>query len=600
MATGSDFPTSLDSFTDKVDGIDDILAVETNTQSSAIEALQAKVGIDGSADTDSLDYKINNVVISNPTTTRGDILVRDAVGLARLALGARGSIPYSDGTDLGYLAKGTFNQVLGVDSSDLQYKNIKDVLGLSNKNNAIIGCKVTANDYPDYLTAGGASSLTATLDATGTDFVCVIDGTKYTFTADITFSVTAGYSANNTALVNEASWTGASSQEQQSLVFGEKSHESVFINFDGAGSEITNLAEKSRVFFRGVNTSAEVEYCYGEVYGISGATFKLRVLWRGIDSSGTRRKFRDNDTWTLCRATYLFIDTVGAAYTTTVHPVTVDTLPSAGTSGLYIFRKSDQTWHYDDGATVAQVSRLFVGVALSHNATDNLAVCYLPEWNQYKAEYINDGLTKPNVTFANDPSSVSKGLIVNGSVVVGGDTFEFNDSRIATSTAGDLETGTVDIAAIGIKYVYVAQSTGKLYFSDIMPRKLGDEILMHPSKMWRCVGYFLHSASAFLPFTINKSLLCITEQTISASMSGTFANYPVHSGYFPSFLTVIRAFGYHNVNTILYEAEYYSSSTNRLLASAADVQEISPFLMSAYSGYIRAKGTTMQISGYFL
>jgi len=62
MSTGSDFPTTLDSFTNKVDYVDDILAVETNTQSSAIEGLEAKVGADSSAVTTSHDYLLQHTV----------------------------------------------------------------------------------------------------------------------------------------------------------------------------------------------------------------------------------------------------------------------------------------------------------------------------------------------------------------------------------------------------------------------------------------------------------------------------------------------------------------------------------------------------------
>lgn len=135
MATGSDFPTSLDSFTDKEDGIDDILAVETNTQSSAIEALEAKVGIDSSADATSHDYRINALEdnldpsgalddyvltvdallpagygwkanpggFADPTTTAGDIIYRNASNvLTRLAKGSQGQVLEVGPTTIGY------------------------------------------------------------------------------------------------------------------------------------------------------------------------------------------------------------------------------------------------------------------------------------------------------------------------------------------------------------------------------------------------------------------------------------------------------------------------------------------------------------------
>jgi len=59
------YPTSLDSFTNKTDNVDNVMAVDINDVQDAIEALEAKVGIDGSADDTSIDYKVNNFFVEN-------------------------------------------------------------------------------------------------------------------------------------------------------------------------------------------------------------------------------------------------------------------------------------------------------------------------------------------------------------------------------------------------------------------------------------------------------------------------------------------------------------------------------------------------------
>jgi len=64
MASGTVFPTGIDNFPNKFDNIDDILAVETNTQSSAIQALEAKVGVDNSLVITSHDYRILQLELS--------------------------------------------------------------------------------------------------------------------------------------------------------------------------------------------------------------------------------------------------------------------------------------------------------------------------------------------------------------------------------------------------------------------------------------------------------------------------------------------------------------------------------------------------------
>jgi len=68
------YPTSLDSFTDKTDNVDSVMAADINDVQDAVEALEAKLGIDGSADTDSVDYKVNNFF----TTGRTLLLYEDS------------------------------------------------------------------------------------------------------------------------------------------------------------------------------------------------------------------------------------------------------------------------------------------------------------------------------------------------------------------------------------------------------------------------------------------------------------------------------------------------------------------------------------------
>jgi len=90
MSSGTNFPTSIDSFTNKIDGVDDILASETNIQSSAIEALEAKVGADGSAVATSHDYRINEL--------EGEIVTKQAIitwGDGLEAAGDTASVDYN-------------------------------------------------------------------------------------------------------------------------------------------------------------------------------------------------------------------------------------------------------------------------------------------------------------------------------------------------------------------------------------------------------------------------------------------------------------------------------------------------------------------------
>ncbi len=52
----SSYPSALDSYSTLVDNIDDVLAADANDRGDAIEALQAKLGVDSSAVATSIDY----------------------------------------------------------------------------------------------------------------------------------------------------------------------------------------------------------------------------------------------------------------------------------------------------------------------------------------------------------------------------------------------------------------------------------------------------------------------------------------------------------------------------------------------------------------
>jgi len=60
----TNFPSSLDSYSTKVDNTDDVMAADINNVQDAIAALEAKVGVDSSVVTTSLDYKVNNFFTS--------------------------------------------------------------------------------------------------------------------------------------------------------------------------------------------------------------------------------------------------------------------------------------------------------------------------------------------------------------------------------------------------------------------------------------------------------------------------------------------------------------------------------------------------------
>lgn len=92
----TNFPTSLDSlsnptWSDKTDIVPH--ASQHSNANDAIEAIEAKIWINGSTDVNSLEYKVNQ---ANPLTTKGDIFVRSSTGNTRLPVWASWYMIVSD------------------------------------------------------------------------------------------------------------------------------------------------------------------------------------------------------------------------------------------------------------------------------------------------------------------------------------------------------------------------------------------------------------------------------------------------------------------------------------------------------------------------
>ena len=87
------YPTTLDDFTPHVDGVDDVMAIDVNELQTALEAIEAKLGINSSAVSSSHDYKINALELGR-WSLNGN------------TLGAKKTIGSIDNQDFGIITNG--------------------------------------------------------------------------------------------------------------------------------------------------------------------------------------------------------------------------------------------------------------------------------------------------------------------------------------------------------------------------------------------------------------------------------------------------------------------------------------------------------------
>ena len=105
----SGFPSSLDNFTnptasDTLDSATVPHATQHADLNDAVEALEAKVGVDGSAVTSSLDYKVSTLETNSVSKTlvdaKGDLIVGSgADAVVRLPVGSNGQVLTADSVE---------------------------------------------------------------------------------------------------------------------------------------------------------------------------------------------------------------------------------------------------------------------------------------------------------------------------------------------------------------------------------------------------------------------------------------------------------------------------------------------------------------------
>ena len=82
----SNYPTGLDAITNRTDNVDDVLAAHINLCNDAIEAIEAKLGIDSSAVVTSIEYLLKNASSVNPGHTHTDLQETSVADEAEITL----------------------------------------------------------------------------------------------------------------------------------------------------------------------------------------------------------------------------------------------------------------------------------------------------------------------------------------------------------------------------------------------------------------------------------------------------------------------------------------------------------------------------------
>ena len=279
-----------------------------------------------------------------------------------------------------------YSNALVVDGSALDTSQIT-----SPANRIVSGSTRSSSNQPYFLKANGSAASVQITGAT-TNLIVDVNGSAVTCSTDITISsLTTAPSSNNTCLVNMSD----ASDQELTRYWGEPKNQFVafqaddnsnqwheYITVDNMGSSITGLVGTYQAFKINDGSSDEYFIAYVE------STTKLSKIIRGafLDNSGlpvNRIKFADNDTITLMKITWVFLQNDGTTTDVTYNsPNWSTTTPSSPSTGDYWYDLNVNQWKRYSGSAFVTINRTLLGICIQDTsncvATRSLDFYYKP------------------------------------------------------------------------------------------------------------------------------------------------------------------------------------------------------------------------------
>ncbi len=345
-------------------------------------------------------------------------------------------------------------------------------------NRIVSGRKDSASDFPLFLVPHGTNA-TVTLDGTPTSFVAQIDSTAVTVSSDVTKTgLSLAPSSQNTCLVDDARLSGQSSSKYA----GEIDAEFPIITIDTVGTEISSLTGKLAVF------KTSTEYFLAYVKSATELTNCMRgYFFDSADAPFTRVALSNNDTITLMRAHWIFLQAAGTLTSTANAPVYANDQPTSPATGDFWFDIPNQTWKTYNGSSYAAASAHLIGIAVVDTAGCKAARSFdffglYNKLNTVRLEYIDANTVR------------SKNL--DSRISVMGAIRDFGKDFQEWEMAGDLASGLSQLSAT-IYYIYVTEDGDTILDSEKPYDRTADlQGFYHPYKTWRCVGQVTNDGSS--------------------------------------------------------------------------------------------------------
>lgn len=353
--------------------------------------------------------------------------------------------------------------------------DIVDILSQAAASHRIVSGLTTGNSSQLNALEPAGASPAIELQADVVPFSYYIKNVLYSLTENVSVSgLLTAPEANNTATINDILAT----DNQNSEFYGQFGSD---ISIDNAGSEITSRIGQMAAFKNG-----------DEVFiaRISSAT-KLTEAFRGcfFDPSLERilpEHFADDDTITLLRLTWVFINADGEFVLTYNTPRTGPVQPAGAAVGDYWFDTVNDSWKSFNSVSWVTLDVTLIGMC-AQDGTGTIAARTFDQalpisgLNQVKLKT----LSAATVGTANAGALIS----------VAGKLIDLGYATTLWDITEHLDTGFTE-AANTWYYFYLTEIGGQV-ISPIAPMYRGNlQGFYHPHELWRCVGYVRNDGSS--------------------------------------------------------------------------------------------------------
>lgn len=467
-----------------------------------------------------LNDEINNVISNFNADKIDDYSTNAAQMKVQTSPGAQGSESLAVSTAgelerLRYVIARITGETYWYDAPDANIADLNTAVSgyMPFSRNRITSGRVDANNQPMFLVPDG-SALTVRLKCSTTPFICVIDGTTYTFTNDITLSsMTAGFdtalAANQGQLQPPSSTTpnpeiaittvGGSFTPTWAKIAPESGN---LCNLTVTATGVNFIARSNQMiacqFDDGVSQEEFVAY-YVDDAGSTTDYFYTgfrACFFNSSDTPGTIVPFvpTAGASLYLRRIVFIFLTTSGTldpCYTT---PVWRGAQPTSPSTGDYWYDLDNDTWKKYNGTSFVAANAIYVGMA-----TNSLTACIGARSADFYKPFSSEGVIRPVTSVGNDEIlGLCNGyrLSVYGRMFTIGNNFKWKLS--------DLDTGSI---SSGSRYYVYITDEGAPKISLQPPIFRGDlGGYYHRHKPWRCFGSMIAtSGSTFgFPMTIDK------------------------------------------------------------------------------------------------